>query len=270
MGKELQKLKRRKAALKQIEDIEKKCDSALVIHYSCESFYDIKDGHTPRVTSIAIRNYSTGQTSSFSISKCAEQQGATVDEIDGRYDEFEKQMLDEYFDFIKSRHGYNFIHWNMRDINYGFQAIEHRYSVLGGTPFVIDDTRKFDLARAIIAIYGVGYIGHKPNGRLHNLVELNKMTTRDALTGAEEAEAFNNKEFVKLHQSTLRKADILSNILERTIDGSLKTKATWWEINGVHPAILIEVATKHWLWTLLTVIATITGIFATIMGFFNK
>ncbi len=267
MGKELQKWKRRKSALKQIDEIEKKCDSALVIHYSCESFYDIKDGHTPRVTSIAIRNYSTGQTASFSINKSAEQQGATIDEIDDRYDEFEKQMLDEYFDFIKSRHGYNLIHWNMRDINYGFQAIEHRYRVLGGEPFVIAGSRKFDLARAIIAVYGVGYIGHKPNGRLHNLVELNRITTRDALTGAEEAEAFTSKEYVKLHQSTLRKADILSNILERTVDGSLKTKATWWEVNGIHPAILIEVATKHWLWTLFTAIAAIAGAIGLVMGF---
>ena len=96
MGQELQKWKRRRSALKQIEKLERKRDSALVIHYSCESFYDIKDGHTPRVTSIAIRNYSTGQTASFSIHKSAEQQRATAVEIDGRYDEFEKQMLDEY------------------------------------------------------------------------------------------------------------------------------------------------------------------------------
>lgn len=267
MGQELKKWNRRRSALKQIEEIERKRDSALVIHYSCESFYDINDGHTPRVTSIAVRNYSTGQTTSFSINKSAEQQGASVDEIDGRYDEFERQMLDEYFDFIRSRHGYNFIHWNMRDINYGFQAIEHRYQVLGGEPFIIDDSRKFDLARALIAIYGVGYVGHEPNGRLHNIVELNKITTRDALTGSEEAEAFTSKEFVKLHQSTLRKADILSNILERTVDGSIKTKATWWEIHGIHPAILIEVATKHWLWTLFTVIATIVGIVAAIKAF---
>lgn len=268
MGQELKKWKRRRSALKQIDEIEKRRDNALVIHYSCESFYDIKDGHTPRVTSIAIRNYSTGQTASFSIHKSAEQQGATVDEIHGRYDEFERQMLDEYFDFIKSRHGFIFIHWNMRDINFGFQAIEHRYRVLGGEPSIIDDSRKIDLARGLVAIYGIAYIGHKPNGRLHNLVELNKITVRDALTGTEEAEAFENKEFVKLHQSTLRKADIISNILERVVDGSLKTNATWWEIHGIHPSILVEVATKHWIWTLFTAIAAIVGIITAVIGLF--
>jgi len=260
VGKELKKWRRRKEALRAIEELENKRDNVLVIHYSCESFYDIKDGRTPRITSIAIRNFSTGQTVSFSIHKCAEQQQVPQEEIDSRYDELEKLMLDEYFDFIKSRHGYTFLHWNMRDINYGFQAIEHRYSVLGGEPFVIDDSRKVDLARLLIAIYGVNYIGHKPNGRLHNLVEYNHITMKDVMSGAEEAAAFEEKEFVKLHQSTLRKVDIMANILERVIDGSLKTKASWWDIHGIHPAILIEVVTKHWVWSVLVAIAVVLGI----------
>ena len=78
MGQELKKWKRRNSALKQIDEIESKRDNVLIIHYSCESFYDIKDGRTPRVTSIAVRNFSTGQTSSFSIHKSAEQMGANA------------------------------------------------------------------------------------------------------------------------------------------------------------------------------------------------
>lgn len=257
MGKELKKWNRRKAALKQIGDIEGKRDNVLIIHYSCESFYDIKDGRTPRVTSIAVRSFSTGQTSSFSIHKSAERMSVSLEEIDARYDEFEKSMLDEFFDFVKSRHGYTFVHWNMRDINYGFQAVEYRYSVLGGEPFIIEDARKFDLARALVAIYGINYIVHNPSGRLHSLVKHNRMTMRDALTGTEEAAAFTNKEFVKLHQSTLRKADIIANILERVVDGSLKTNASWWDIHGAHPSILLEVVTKHWGWTLFLVLTTI-------------
>lgn len=260
MGQELQKWKRRKNTLQLLNDIENKQDNVLIIHYSCESFYNTNDGRTPRITSVVIRNFATGQTASFSIHKSAEQMGALYKEINERYDEFEKHMLDEYFDFIKSRHGFTFVHWNMRDINYGFQAIEHRYSVLNGVPIIIDDMRKFDLARALVAIYGVAYISHQPGGRLQNLVSLNNITMKDSLTGAEEANAFENKEFVKLHQSTLRKADILANILERVINGSIKTNATWWQRNGIHPSILIEIITKHWGWALLSILATIFGL----------
>src|SRR5687767_2590058 len=38
----------------------------LVIHYSCESFYDLKDGRSPRITSIAVRSPRNHQTQSFS------------------------------------------------------------------------------------------------------------------------------------------------------------------------------------------------------------
>ncbi len=73
MGKELKKRRRRKDALKAIDQLEARRDNVLVIHYSCESFYDTQDGRTARVTSIAVRNLSTGQTSSFSIHKSAEE-----------------------------------------------------------------------------------------------------------------------------------------------------------------------------------------------------
>lgn len=260
MGTELNKHRHRKKALKTIAELESKRDNVLIIHYSCESFFGIKDGRTPRVTSIAVRNFSTAQTASFSIHKCAEQKNVEPGDIDRRYDSLERLMLDEFFEFIKSRHGYTFAHWNMRDIQYGFQAIEHRYSVLDGEPFIVADTRKFDLARLLIGIYGVDYVDHKPSGRLHNLAQLNGITMNNFLTGAQEAEAFEKKEFVPLHQSTLRKVAIMADILERVVDDSLKTNATWWNIHGVHPAVLVEIATTHWIWSLFVAAAVVIGV----------
>ena len=67
---------------------------------------------------------------------------------------------------------------------------------------------------------------------LSNSTSKNKITHRDYLTGQQEAEAFDAKEYVKLHQSTLRKVDVLANILERTLDGSLTTNTIWKEIYG--------------------------------------
>ena len=45
------------------------------------------------------------------------------------------------------------------------------------------------------------------------------------LNDKEESIAFNSKEFIKLYQSTLGKIDILSSLLERVLDESLKTNA---------------------------------------------
>ena len=80
-------------------------------------------------------------------------------------------MLDAFYAYLRQHQQQPFVHWNMRDKNYGFQAIEYRYNVLGGEPFILPDDRKIDLSRLLIDLYGGGYIGHP---RLETL--LRKMT----------------------------------------------------------------------------------------------
>lgn len=262
MPSELKKLVKRKKALRQLDEISGKEEHVLIIHYSCESFYDRPDGQTPRVTSIAVRNFSSGQTASFSIHKVAEIKGVAFGDIDSQYDSLEKEMLKEFFQFLAQHKTYNWVHWNMRDINYGFPALEHRYRVLKGKPEELDESRKFDLPRALVAIYGNKYMSHP---RLINLMEANHITTLDLLDGPGEAAAFESKEFVKLHQSTLRKVDVLANILGRVIDGSIKTNATWRDKHGVHPKIILEYIVKHWIFALIT---SAVGVASAIYVFF--
>ncbi len=183
-----------------------------VIHYSCESFYNRPNGASPRITSIAVRRLDSGQTLSFSIHQVAEERGVPFAEIEAHYDALERQMLGAFYAHVGGHRGMRYLHWNMRDINYGFAAIEHRFRVLKGEPVVVDDDKKIDLARLFIDIYGVGYVGHP---RLENLLEKNSIKPRDFLTGPQEAEAFENRNYVGLHQSTLRKVDVIANIAQR-------------------------------------------------------
>jgi hypothetical protein len=245
----LAKIERRKKARREVEELSKKESHVLIVHYSCESFYDRENGQTPRITSIAARNFSSGQTASFSIHKVAELSGCPPAEIEARYDDLEKKMLGEFFEYLEAHLSYDWVHWNMRDINYGFPAIEHRFKVLKGKPKVsLDESRKHDLSRIIVALYGPGYIAHP---RMKKLMEKNGIKALDFLDGAGEAAAFENKEFVKLHQSTLRKVDVISNIFGRVIDGTLKTDANWRDQYGIHPVVLIELAVKHWIFSLI-------------------
>jgi hypothetical protein len=132
-------------------------ENCWIVHYSCESFYDRADGSSPGVTSIAVRNVASAQTESFSIHQIAERKQVSFAQIIEKYDELEKIMLREYFEFLKRNSGLSFIHWNMRNSQYGFSAIEHRMRVLGGNPFVLDSDRKFDLPRILTEIYGHKY-----------------------------------------------------------------------------------------------------------------
>lgn len=268
MSSELKRIRKRKEARKQIETLFDNAEHVLIIHYSCESFYDIKDGRTPRVTSIAVRNLKTAQTESFSIHKIAERRRVAIKDIPNRYDDLEKEMLSDFFDYLKYRQTFHFIHWNMRDGNYGFSAIEHRYQVLGGEPHIVPDDKKHDLARVLVSLFGRQYTNHGEFGRFQELITMNRMTDKGALTGKEEAEAFEKEEYIKLHQSTLRKVDCMSNIVERIVDGSIVTNATWKDKYGAHPKAIIELIKEHWLWSLCVMLAVIIGLAGRIIGLF--
>lgn len=228
------------------------------IHYSCESFYNLPDGRSPRITSIAVRNLSTAQTDSFSIHQMAELRGTPMTQaaIEPLYNELEKEMLDAFYAYLKINITQTFLHWNMRDKNFGFQAIEHRYRVLGGTPLIVPDDRKVDLSRLLVDLYGVGYIGHP---RLENLLEKNSITARDFMTGKQEAEAFVAGKYVDLHRSTLRKVDVFCNIAVRAYDEKLKTLSSWKEAHGISWDTVTYLAKNHPIYTGLTVVGGVAG-----------
>lgn len=256
MGSAIRRLQKRNKARKSLAELMENSDHVLVIHYSCESFYDRENGTSPRITSIAVRNFANGQTKSFSVHQIAERQNL-LNTIDQEYDTLEKKMLDEFYVYVHAHTGFKWLHWNMRDMNYGFEAIEHRYKVLGGNPTEIPEQNRIDLNRLLIDIYGVGYIGHP---RLTKIIELNKISNKDFLTGSDEAEAFINKEYVRLHFSTLRKVDILANIADRADQGSLLTNTTWKENINFIPQVIGEWFKENWLASLLLGIISIIGL----------
>lgn len=173
----------------------------------------------------------------------------SMQEILAFLDPLERDMLEGYFTFLQSHVDSTFVHWNMRDDNYGFSALEHRFKVLGGSPVVLHDNKKFDLARELITLFGKKYASHTSpsgrKGRLMSIIEMNRMSDTDALQGAEEAEAFVKGEFIKLHQSTLRKVDVLSNVFDRVHDKSFKTAASFIDKYGIHPVAILEVAKNN-------------------------
>ena len=247
-----------KNARKCMAEIDKNPNNYLIIHYSCESFYGIEDGHTPRITSIAVYDYSSAQTDSFSLHKIAEKNHVSMGNIKEQYDNLEREMLEEFFTYAKEHQGYKWIHWNMRDINYGFKAIEHRFSVLGGEPYRIPDSNKIDLARLLIQCYGVNYADHP---RMEKLIHQNDIKAKDYLSGPEEACAFENKEYIKLHMSTLRKVDVFANILNRAINNTLKVKSKWYEIYGISvQGIFIFCKDTWWIQIIWTIISIMVGV----------
>ena len=215
-------LPRQREAREQLAKISENCNNVLVIHYSCESFYNHLSGRTPRIASIAVRNLATAQTESFSIHLVVERyKELTSKDINEHYEEFEKKILEEFYNYVKNHRNHTWLHWNMRSANYGFAALEHRYSVLGGDPFEIQESRRCDLAQLLDRLYGTDYIDPP---HLENLIKKNSITNLDFLSGKDEAKAFENGQYAEMHLSNIRKVAVISDIADRAADNTLITK----------------------------------------------
>lgn len=243
--------------LKQLQGNEAKI---LLIHYSCESFIT-GHGRTPRVTSISIRNFKNGQTFSFAIHLQAQISKLDITNLtDEHYDILEKEMLKAFYEFVENHISYKWVHWNMRNSSYGFEAINNRYRILGGTPKSIDDDLKFDLPIILSKMFTKNYEVHEPSGKFLNIVRRNKITEKDVLTGKEEAEAFDNREYLKLHKSTLRKVDMMASILNCTIQGRLKVNSSMKEVYGLSLPGLFEIAkSSAWILLLFSIAGYVIG-----------
>lgn len=173
-------------------------------------------------------------------------------------------MLHDLAEFVKCHKDYIWIHWNMRNIKFGFQAIEHRYNVLTGTiqnqyndfP-IIDDMHKIDLSQLLVKKYSENYID---NPKMKKLVKFNNISDLDFLDGEEEADAFDNHEFIKLHNSTLRKVDCFADILTKVINNELRTKSKWYRIYGYTPQALFKLSQEKWI------VAAIVGVISFILS----
>jgi hypothetical protein len=120
-------------ANKFFRDIRNHSDRFYIIHYSSQSLYDAEAGaHSPRITSIVVRHYASGQTVSFSTHTTAEYLHIPPDELEAKYDDVERELLRQFYNFSRDRREKYWVHWNMRNVTFGFEHIEHRYRVLTG------------------------------------------------------------------------------------------------------------------------------------------
>lgn len=241
-----------------LKGIENKPEKYLIIHYSCESFYNL-GGKSPRIASISVRQFNNAQTNNFSIHQYSERLNIPI--TDDTYRDIEKELLSDFFAFVDKNLDKIWIHWNMRDSVFGFNAIEQRFMVLGGIPQAIDNDKKIDLGHLFKLLYGGDYI---ENPHIEKLLELNKFNPKQFLNGKQEAEAFDNSEYVKLSMSTSSKVNLFSTFVTHAINQTLKTRIPNWKIRGTNFAGLLATfqdttSGKIIFWLVNTIIAGIIG-----------
>lgn len=232
----------------------------LIIHYSCESFYD-KAGYTPRITCIGILNRENNESVVFSIHLQAQILHKDVNTLSIEdMDVVEKAMLDEFSTYVRNHSSYVWVHWNMRSSSFGFQAISNRYRILGGEIIIIPDNNKLDLPQIFGKLYTYTFEAHKPDGQLLNLSRRNKISTKDALPGKEEAKAFEDKHYLILQMSTMRKVEMIDRLLTAQENNTLIHNSRIKEIYGLNiPGIISLFKESYLLIALWTIIIFIIG-----------
>lgn len=255
----------RKEALQMLKEIEKNKKDYLVVHYASESFYNL-EGKSPRITSIAVHNPKYGQSELFAIYKSAEKMGVEFSNIITEYNKIEKAMLEDYFKYVESNKDKIWLHWNMRDSIFGFKAIEHRLTVLGGTPFSLSDSNQVNIATLLKKLYGPDYIG---NPRMVKIMEKNDITPKNFMSGKEEATAFENERFYDLSMSTISKVMMFSHLIDLAIDNTLKTDTSAWTLYGTNiKARWFSIKEQRWFIPISYIFTTSLG--AIISHFITK
>lgn len=209
-------------AKEKLKVLRKNEKSLFVVHYSCQNLNDNNENYSPRITSIAVLHVDSSTMHSFSIHLIAEEQNISRDKIDDQYDALEGKMLSNFFDFVKDNPEVFWLHWNMTNINYGFEALAHRYKVLTKKDAPrIADSRRYNLSTIILGTYGKNCVDHP---RMQKFMELNDGVHRNVLNGKDEVDAFADKEYIKLHKSTMGKAYWFGSMYRRIQYGKVITK----------------------------------------------
>lgn len=187
-------------------------EDIFVIHYACSGFLE-NQTELPRVAAIAVRSLTGSQLELFSRTNCV---------ADANSDDAEIELLEKYMNFIKAKSGAKFIHWNMSNSTYGFQALESRLAQLkgGANSSLVNTSNCFDLDTILERKFGEGYAKHP---KLRATAELNGFTPRYALLGSEEASCVNEQKYAFVDQSLYEKLEWIHALAILAIEGRLRT-----------------------------------------------
>ncbi|AOH39182.1 hypothetical protein [Dialister pneumosintes] len=178
---------RHKEAKQTIKEIFQRLDRYRIIHYSCQSFNRVENGKSTIIAAIAIYLPQYDRTESFDIQSTAEYLNIEYKDINKNLEKIEKVLLKNFFEFIRKNTDQKYLHWNMRNSKYGFQALSNRYMALvhQKPEYEIPSDKCINIAAVLENYYGVGYVS---DPKIKHLIEKNfNVRPGNLLYGEEEA-----------------------------------------------------------------------------------
>jgi hypothetical protein len=209
---------------------------------------------------VETAHLSTQQVVSFSTHSIAEQLSIKREECTSRADDIEKKLLSDFSEFMRDRRDKIWLHWNMKNLTYGFEHIEHRFRTLHGADMpTLPVERRINIDDIISMKYGDNYVS-KP--RMQKLMELNGGLRRNFRSGIEEVELFKQLQFSQMHASTASKVEFFRDVIVSAKKGRLKveTKGALIALDKIYESRLAKITG--------TTVGAI-GLIGTMFGFFK-
>lgn len=250
--------KERKTARYNLKKLVEDRSKVLFIHYSQSRTYneDEYGNISPIITSVVIKSLDDSIDKQFAIHFEADKADIPIEQIQDSYRDLELRILKAYNNFVIRHQNYIWVHWDMRNIHFGFDAIKHRYEKIFenlNDYCEIPQNKKQNLRLIIEGIYGEDFV--KGPDYLESLLRCNnnQISDQNYLSMDSESNYFEEKNFEIVIRSVDAKVEFIRKATNKLIDNKLIV------INKNNFAIFVDIV-KHPIFTFIGWAATILGL----------
>lgn len=216
----------RKIAVRNLKKITEDPSKVLFVHYSESSTYDDDDygNISPIITSIVIKSLDGQTDKQFAIHLEADKADIPKDQIQDSYRELELRILKLYNDFVRRHLDCFWIHWDMKNIHFGFEAIKHRYEKIFES---LDDyceipnNKKKNLRSIIEGMYGDNFVSGPDMLKALMLCNSDNVEDYAYLSRDNESSQFENKNFIAVIRSVDSKVEFIKKATKKLSNKTL-------------------------------------------------
>jgi hypothetical protein len=250
-------IKIRKIAVRNLNNLSTDPTQVLFIHYSQSRTYEDDYGQiSPIITSIVVKSLDGEVDKQFAIHFEADKAGIPIDEIQDSYRELELRILRSFNEFVKRNKHCFWVHWDMKNIHFGFEAIKHRFEKIFegvGDYCDIPSNQKRNLHFILEGIYGDKFVNGPDH--LKNLMLCNNNDVVDTSYISQENESieFEHKNFDSVIRSVDTKVEFLRIAVKKLLLNKLLV------VSRNRYAIFVDIVT-HPVMTFIGWLATIAGL----------
>lgn len=253
----------RKIAVRNLHKITEDPSKVLFIHYSESSTYDDDDygNISPIITSIVIKSLDGQIDKQFAIHLEVDKADIPKDQIQDSYRELELRILKLYNDFVRRNLECFWIHWDMKNIHFGFEAIKHRYEKIFESLedyCEIPNNKKKNLRTIMEGMYGDNFVSGADSLKALMLCNSDNVEDSTYLSKENESSQFENKNFTNVIRSVDLKVEFIKKATNKLINKKLIV------LNKNNYAVFVD-AINHPYFTLSGWIIGLIGLVLTII-----